>query len=302
MKKIGGFSGQRAIRIPKMVADSLETNPITNSLYLINIGYFPSAKFHYRERSTALKEHVLIYLVKGSGWFRVGSVIKHVRENQYFILPAGRPHAYGSDENNPWTIYWIYFKGTLAEHFVDSPNNYPINIKPGAESRIEYRNKLFETIYYTLERGYSKQHLEYASLCLLYYMSSFCYLQIYRDTNPDEDVASDYTSLAIHFMRENIERKLKVEDIASGVGISAPHLSMVFQESTGQSPINYLMGLRIQLACQYLDFTEMRINQVCHRVGYEDAYYFTRTFTKIMGQSPKEYRKRERIEAKTGTR
>ena len=101
MKKIGGFSGQRAIRIPQMVADSLETNPVTNSLYLTNIGYFPSAKFHYRERSTGLKEHVLIYLVKGSGWFRVGSIIKHVRENQYFILPAGRPHAYGSDENNP---------------------------------------------------------------------------------------------------------------------------------------------------------------------------------------------------------
>ena len=39
-----------------------------------------------------------------------------------------------------------------------------------------------------------------------------------------------------------------------------------------------------------LDNTDMKINQICYKVGMEDAYYFSRLFTKMMGMSPKEYR------------
>ena len=46
-----------------------------------------------------------------------------------------------------------------------------------------------------------------------------------------------------------------------------------------------------QKACQFLDFTDMKVNQVCYRVGIEDAYYFSRLFSQIMGMSPREYKK-----------
>lgn len=49
--------------------------------------------------------------------------------------------------------------------------------------------------------------------------------------------------------------------------------------------------LKIQQACALLDFTEIKINQVCYKVGIEDPYYFSRLFNKIMGMPPKEYKK-----------
>ena len=46
----------------------------------------------------------------------------------------------------------------------------------------------------------------------------------------------------------------------------------------------------MQKACQYLLFTELRIKEIAFRLGMDDAYYFSRLFSKVMGVSPKAYR------------
>jgi AraC family transcriptional regulator of arabinose operon len=56
----------------------------------------------------------------------------------------------------------------------------------------------------------------------------------------------------------------------------------------------YFNHLKIQKACQYLHFTDDRINQIADQLGIGDSYYFSRLFKKLMGISPVEYRKRIR--------
>jgi len=94
----------------------------------------------------------------------------------------------------------------------------------------------------------------------------------------------------IHFMHENIERKLTLADLACQAGLSTSHLSLLFHKKTYYSPLQYLNHLRIQKACQLLDFTDMKINQISPKIGFEDSLYFTRIFKKNMGLSPSEYR------------
>jgi YesN/AraC family two-component response regulator len=48
--------------------------------------------------------------------------------------------------------------------------------------------------------------------------------------------------------------------------------------------------MKIERACQLLTTTNMRINQICHKVGIDDSYYFSRLFKKETGLSPKQYR------------
>ena len=48
--------------------------------------------------------------------------------------------------------------------------------------------------------------------------------------------------------------------------------------------------LKVQKACQYLLFTDLRIKEIANKLGIEDQYYFSRMFTKIMGMSPVAYR------------
>ncbi len=54
----------------------------------------------------------------------------------------------------------------------------------------------------------------------------------------------------------------------------------------------YINQLKVQAACHWLEQTELRVNQICHKVGIEDPYYFSRLFAKTMGVSPQEYRGR----------
>lgn len=50
--------------------------------------------------------------------------------------------------------------------------------------------------------------------------------------------------------------------------------------------------LKIKKACELLDTTGMKINQISLKLGYEDPYYVSRQFSKVMGMSPKGYRAR----------
>lgn len=96
---------------------------------------------------------------------------------------------------------------------------------------------------------------------------------------------------SIFFMKENIQKKLTLKELSRKAGLSPSHFSFKFYKKTGRSPMDYLIHLRIQRACQFLDNSELRIGEVSEKVGYEDNFYFSRIFKKIMGVSPVKYRK-----------
>ncbi|MBA4058419.1 MAG: AraC family transcriptional regulator, partial [Marivirga sp.] len=85
-----------------------------------------------------------------------------------------------------------------------------------------------------------------------------------------------------------------LESLASFVNLSLSHYSSIFRKKTGYSPIVYFNHLKIQHACQFLQFTSLRINEISGKLGIEDPYYFSRLFTKVMGISPLEYRNKKR--------
>jgi AraC-like DNA-binding protein len=94
-------------------------------------------------------------------------------------------------------------------------------------------------------------------------------------------------------MQNNLVVPLSLEAMASSVNLSVSHYSNIFRKKTGYSPVVYFNHLKIQHACQYLQFTTLRINEIATKLGIEDPYYFSRMFTKIMGISPLEYRNKK---------
>ena len=292
-KRKDGFDGERALVLPLSISKEMENDPIYRTLHITDIGYYPKANNHFRERSEPISQYVFIYCIEGAGWFSLNNEVHQVSRNQYFILPAGVPHKYGSDESNPWTIYWIHYKGKLASQF-SSGLNYPIEIKPAVHSRISGRIDLFEEIFRTYEMGYSRENMLYASSVFFHFLGSLRYLQQYRNAAKDESAENDLVTAAIHYMKENIEKKLSLTEIADHIGYSPSHFSILFNKRTGYSPIYYFNQLKIQQACQLLDFTDMKINQVCYKVVIDDSYYFSRLFSKMMGMSPKLYKKQQK--------
>lgn len=285
-----GFDGERALVLPQMIVRMMEDDPLCSALHITDIGYYPRAQHHFRERKEPINQYVFIYCVDGAGRYRVHGNTFEVRANQYFILPAGVPHTYEADACNPWTIYWIHFKGTLAPYYADT-SGQPIEIDISAKSRVSDRIRLFEEMFSALSDGYSNDNLHYASAIFHGFLGSLRYIQQYRNFNNNTTSDDNIAAVAIHYMKENMETHLSLQDISDYIGYSPSHFSALFKKQTGHAPLAYLNLLKIQQACQMLDETDMKVNQICHKIGIDDSYYFSRLFSKIMGMSPSEYRK-----------
>lgn len=285
--KADGFTGERAIVTPYQIRDMQDNNPITRHLYVTHIGYYPQASKHYRERVQGTNENILIYCEHGKGWIETDDGVFFLKEHELFILPANKRHAYAADKKSPWSIYWMHFKGD-ATPMLASIIGRPISISGSNQYKPNMRLQLFEEIYNTLEMGYSHDNMEYITFCLLYFLATIRYLPQYNES--DKTANDDIIQKCIHYMREHIERKISVSAIAKAVGYSPSHLNTMFVQRTSFSPIQYYNQLKIQRACHYLQFSELKIKEIAFQLGYYDPFHLSKAFSQEMGISPRQYR------------
>ena len=93
------------------------------------------------------------------------------------------------------------------------------------------------------------------------------------------------------YIRRNFADPLDFTEIAGRYGFSGSYLARIFHIQAGVSPRQYLIDCRIFAAKKLLADTELMVNEVGSRVGYADAYYFSKVFKQNTGMSPIQYRK-----------
>lgn len=284
-----GFRGSRAIILPASVVADMERHFFQSKLYITDMGYYPKAFHHFRRRENGAAQYILIYCMSGRGWLELHGRTCTISENQFFIIPRDTPHAYGSHSRDPWSIYWIHFNGEMAPSYAEG-RDIPTRVDPSDKSRVTERTALFEEIYATLEKGYGKENLHYVTSCLHYYLGSLTRSGESGEPPGSPQHGRDVTERAIFYMRESIEKRVTLAELCIYLGYSVSYVSTIFKRHTGYSPMGYMNRLRIQAACKLLDFTDMKINQICHKVGISDPYHFSKLFAKTTGFSPSRYR------------
>ena len=100
------------------------------------------------------------------------------------------------------------------------------------------------------------------------------------------DRMNQVVQLITTYMENNYATDISIEQLASLYYVSPTYLSKVFKDSTGASPINYLIQIRLKKAHQILTTQELTVKEVAKAVGYEDAYHFSKSFKKHFGISP----------------
>lgn len=290
-----GFKGQRIVVLPRFLIEELKKDQLGRELFITDIGYYPNATFHYCERSSEeASEYVLIYCVEGEGWYDLDGGRHILKNNQFVILPKGKAHSYGCAQESSWTIYWLHFDGEKASFFSENFDK-PHDIASAEHSRIQDRLMLFEEMYATVASGYKKDRMLYATTSLFHFLGSMKFIGEYREARYGSiERSSDKVEYAIHYMQENINKNLSLANIAKEVKLSVSYFSHLFEEKTGLSPMKYLNCLKMREACHYLDFTDLKINQISSLIGFDDALYFSRQFSKQMGMSPSQYKKRKK--------
>lgn len=207
------------------------------------------------------------------------------------MIPSGVPHKYRADESSPWSIYWLHFTGLQSKLF-QSPSIAVNEIHTGENTRNDRRIRLFEEIYQTLSMGYSRENLEYASVCLWYLLGSFQFIPQFERIRTIQQ--TDIIEKSILYMHEHLRENISLQELASHCGYSVSHFSLVFRRKTTRSPIEYFLDLKMQQACQMLDFTNKRIKEIATELAFDDPFYFSRLFKRMIGISPIDYRKKKK--------
>ena len=127
---------------------------------------------------------------------------------------------------------------------------------------------------------------------LFYQFLNEIFKQLHQENaNNNEPVFSNQVK---KYITENYSEALTLESIAQSLNYSPSYLSNQFKQNTGDSPIDYLIQVRIENATILLIETDVSLREIAAHVGYHDVYYFSRLFKKRVGLSPAQFRSKEK--------
>jgi AraC family transcriptional regulator, arabinose operon regulatory protein len=286
VKRRDGFADQVLILIPPELYSS--PGGLVSELCITDIGYFPKASGHLVERSSGAPSWIFVLCLKGSGWLHTNEVDCTIHRHEAFIIPAGTAHSYGSAEHESWELLWVHFTGNAAAAAAASlcgtPFTAPIHLEPGAES-IE----LFSTMCSSLQEGITPWSYELACSRLWHLFGT-----LVTDRRMGTPSSCGIVEHSKRIMENRISGSLSLTELCTAMRVSPQYLCRVFTEITGHAPMEHYTRLKIQRACALLDLTTQRIGEISVQVGYDDQFYFSRVFRKIMGISPRSYRLRQK--------
>jgi len=92
----------------------------------------------------------------------------------------------------------------------------------------------------------------------------------------------------VHAKMEDV---LRLSELAQSVGLSTAHFSEMFRKSTGETPHQFVLRLRVERAEEMLRSAESRVLDVAIACGFKTQQHFARVFRQLCGATPTEYRR-----------
>lgn len=280
--KADGFQGERYFVIPTETFQNYADDPQVGRMYLTDIGFFPHASRHFRERKEGIEAYIYLYCTQGKGIVNIDGTPYHLKENEAFCIPKYQRHFYYADPEDPWSILWVHFKGTDADY-------YPLNAHPVVPFSSEHgANRmafLFNLLFRVAEENYSLGNFIYMSQVLQLILAE----TYHRERHPSANRQNRYVTNMVRYMYQHLSEHLTLAQISGEFGLSKSYIHSIFHKSTGHAPLDFFIRLKMKEACKLLRRTDIYIYEVAQMLGYQDPYYFSRVFKKLVGVSPRAY-------------
>ena len=227
----------------------------------------------------------LDYIISGCGTYIVGKQQYHLQSGDTFLVYPNTEVTYFADREDPWEYCWVGFTGSDASiilNATDFTREQPV-IKDTPEGDAIKRQLLH--IYDA--RGNEFKHAVEMTGRLYTALALF----MHNATKSTESASvNQYVQKGIEYISANYSYPITVEDIASYVGLSRSHLFRSFETVLGQSPKEYLTEFRMKQACYLLEHSSLSVTAIAISVGFDNSLYFSKTFHRANGLSPREYR------------
>jgi AraC family transcriptional regulator of arabinose operon len=216
-------------------------------------------------------------VVSEGGWREAG-------ENSACLMPAGAPHGYRvSPDVKEWSYAWVRF-----EPEADYPSLFS-----------ESRPRLAEALSYSLSAANHGLLEEVAKKNDPGMIGIWCDLiraslvGLVAPAAGDPRIASMWSVVG-----GRLDEDWELEKMAAVAHVGREHLRRLCQKYEGCSPKRRLAVLRLRKSCELLLLTQSTIDEIAGRVGYGDAFSFSKAFAREFGMPPSKYREREKVAAR----
>jgi len=280
---------KRFFKLPPFLIAEQQANPLTKDLYLCELSEILIKRDTLWSENIKLDNHLLIYCVKGGGIIQISNDLVPFGQDQYCVIPQGFIYKIQTGGTDPSVFLLCKFNGDKTR-IMEKDFAVVRDLIPSVTNMVANRVMLFDELFNNLTKGFYNANYIYLNLCFGHLLATFIYASRTSDDILEEQ--NPPISRSIQFMEQNLNRKITLHDIADEAGYSSSYFITLFRRKTGYSPLSYFVHLRISKACEYLDYSKLKIKEISFMLGYSDPYYFSKDFQKKMGLSPRHYRNR----------
>jgi len=96
---------------------------------------------------------------------------------------------------------------------------------------------------------------------------------------------------AQEWLRDNYSQPNPVSEIGAQSGLAPRSFNRRFKQATGMTPLSYIQQLRVERAKALLESSDLAVDAISWKTGYEDVAFFNRLFKRITGLTPGAYRR-----------
>lgn len=253
--------------------------------YLQEIGTLKANQPHISKRSN-LASYLFFIVQDGSGELKYCGNTYELRKGDCVFIDCLKSYAH-STNRELWSLSWVHFNGNMI------PDIYDKYLERGGKPVFNPRNfKLFVILFeYLFSTATSDDYIR--DMKINSELNQLLELLMAETTHSEGNGNLKKNNLQSikEYLDTNYSSQINLDELSAQFFISKYYLTREFKKQYGISINAYLQNVRITHAKQMLRFTNNKVETIGLECGLGAANYFSRTFKKVEGISPSEYRK-----------
>ncbi len=246
----------------------------------------------------------LIYFKEGSGTQFIGDSIQTFHTGDVIIVGANLPHFWSFDqhyfaegEKKPDIVVAHFCDNFWGSSFLDIPENLPLRkVLENAKRGIKLTGKTKEFLGLLLEKMHladGPRRILLLHEALLTISESEDIVMLSSETfQPDRKLSeNDRINMVYQYSLANYKKKILLEEIAAIAYISPNSFCRYFKSRTKKTYSNFLIEIRVGMACKLLIENRISIKQICYESGFFNFASFHKYFKQITSKTPLNYQK-----------
>lgn len=227
--------------------------------------------------------YVFEYVVKGVGHIETPEEKYTVKEGDFYFLNKLRYHIYYADPDDPYEKIFLVLKGSFVDFLVSS-----YHLMDGVYITKVNLNNLMMHVINLLNRDGPINYDRVAVSVLEIFQ------QVFPSPYQNNLTSKRLPEMIKNYIDTHITEKITLEDISNNLYISKSHIERAFKKEYGQTPLAYCAHQKIVRVASMLVTTDYSLSQIAQQLGFSDVKYMSKSFKKIKGKTPMQY-KREKL-------